>query len=1010
DGTIQVQLTGVPTEVTEGALARFVSDIRPTGPLTLDANLTWAEGGKTHHTVIKQLSAPKLSITAPELLTSETLSLAIQSAAADIEKASSKLAIRELRVDSSLLQLSGRGSAETTSLAPSELIASLNSAVGTSEIELDGQIDLAELARQLPGTLRLREGTAITSGVVKASLASKSEQGQRRWQGSVKTADLRATNAGRPIAFDQPMEVSFNIRQTNNGPVIDELTGQSSFASLRGSGTLTDGTITADADLDKLATEIGRLVDLGETRLAGTLAANLKWNDDGRDAWKANADARIQRLEIQAAGLAPWREDELQLTAETTGALARSSLERLDAARLTVASGADRLEVELTEPVKQFSAAAPWPAKFTLRGDLAAWAARLQPFVPLGSWRIGGTVDASGAGHFAAQSSELAAVKVQVEQLAVDGPGLSIREPIVKIETAGAWDSQPQTLTLPMLTLASSSVAFRADNLRVVASSQPSATGLIDFRGDLARLSSWLGDAQSPRTWLLAGAMTGRVEIGYRGQSLEANWMTDIENLAYFTPPSDAAGRPPLAAVSSTTGWETRWTEPRVSASGQGTYDPATAKLQLSQANLISSMATLAAAGTITELTGACVLDLAGEVTYDLEPISERLRASFAASPVSTLPGRPAAPRAIDSLQLVGQEKRPFILKGPLFASAALTPAAASLAGSFSPPLPSAQPLVSDQLQGEASLGWQSAQFVGLVAGKADVRSRLDRGIVQVGPIDLPLSEGRLSASPRVLLNDRVPAVVLDRGPLLENVRISPEMCQLWLKYVAPVLADVTRAEGKFSLSLQGAAIPLAAPKQGDAAGNLAIQSAQVGPGPLAQQYLLLAQQIRTLFDPAAGASTTIDPNRGWLTLPQQDVIFEVRQGAVHHRGFTMVVKDVAITTEGSVGIDDQSLNLIANVPIQESWIKKADSSGLLMGLKGKTLQVPISGTMTQPKIDSRIVENLTKQLAGAAVQGAIDQQLQKGQTILQDELGKGLNRLFGPLQPKPPAPMPPTP
>jgi hypothetical protein len=1003
-GQAQVRLGGAATEVAEGALRRFVADIRPQGPLTLDATFTWADDGKSHHAIIKQLAAPQLAVAAPDFLSGDAVSLAINSGTADVELAAGKLAVRDLALDSNLLQLSGRGSAEMSTLSPSALVASLSSAGGTGEVDLSGQIDVAELARQLPGTLRLREGTEITSGVVRASVLSKLDQGERRWQGSIKTVDLRATNAGRPIVLDQPLAISFQLRQTASGPVIDQLVGESSFASLTGSGTLAEGTITADADLNKLAAEIGRLVDLGDSRLAGTLAANLKWSKSSGDVWKAIATARVQEFELQAAHLAPWREEDLQFTAEATGLLGQASLQRLDAARLTVAAAADRLEMELTEPVQKLSTESALPAKFTLHGDLAAWAARLQPFVPLGQWRTSGEIDASGSGRFAPIATELADVKIQIEDLAVLGPGLSLREPIVKIETAGAWDSKPQTLTLPMLTLASSSLAFRADNLRIVTSAtEPSATGLIDFRGDLGKLSGWLGEAQTPRTWQLAGAMTGRVEIGYRGQALEANWMTEIENLAWLAPPA-APGGAPLAAVSTAAGaWETRWVEPRVSLSGQGAYDPRGQKLQLAHANLASSLATLTATGSASELTGQCVLDLSGEVTYDLEPISQRLKASLASPALD--PRKPAGLRSIDSLQLVGQEKRPFVVKGPLFAQAgtsALTPAGSTL--SAEPATPSAgQPLVSDQLQGEFSLGWHGAQYVGLIAGPADVRSRLDRGIVAIGPVDIPLSEGRLKAAPRILLNDRVPALVMDRGPLLEDVRISPEMCQLWLKYVAPMLADVTRAEGRFSLSLQGAAVPLAQPKRADAAGTLAIQSAQVGPGPLAQQYLAVAQQVRTLFDPAAGAATTVDPNRGWIVLPQQDVQFEVVDGGVVHRGFTMTVKDVAITTEGRVGIEDQSLNLLASVPIQESWLKKAPP--YLTGLKGQTLQIPISGTISQPKLDARVLESLAKQAAGSAVQGVIDDQVKKGQTLLQDELGKGLNRLFGPLQPKPPAP-----
>ena len=305
---------------------------------------------------------------------------------------------------------------------------------------------------------------------------------------------------------------------------------------------------------------------------------------------------------------------------------------------------------------------------------------------------------------------------------------------------------------------------------------------------------------------------------------------------------------------------------------------------------------------------------------------------------------------------------------------------------------------------GEASLGWQGAQYVGLVSGAADCKAKLAGGIISIGPLDIPVSEGRLTTAPRVLLNSPVPAVVVERGPLIQNVRISPEMCSLWLKFVAPLVAEATRAEGKFSLSLEGAAVPIADPVTSDVTGTLAIHQAQIGPGPLAQQYLGMAQQLRSFFDASAGAATAVDPNRGWLILPQQDVPFEVRQGVVHHHGLTMTVKDVIITTEGSVGIETQQINLLASIPVQESWLK---NDAKFAFLKGQTIKVPIRGTLSHPQLDGKVLENLGKQLVGSVVQGQINKQVERGQELLQSEFDKGLNRLFGPLQPKPPMPVP---
>jgi hypothetical protein len=67
------------------------------------------------------------------------------------------------------------------------------------------------------------------------------------------------------------------------------------------------------------------------------------------------------------------------------------------------------------------------------------------------------------------------------------------------------------------------------------------------------------------------------------------------------------------------------------------------------------------------------------------------------------------------------------------------------------------------------------------------------------------------------------------------------------------------------------------------------------------------------------------------------------------------------------------------------------------------------------------VLQNLGKQMATAAVQGAatkqlergqemLNKELQRGEGLLQGEIGQGLNRLFGPRQPQPPQQPPASP
>jgi len=106
-------------------------------------------------------------------------------------------------------------------------------------------------------------------------------------------------------------------------------------------------------------------------------------------------------------------------------------------------------------------------------------------------------------------------------------------------------------------------------------------------------------------------------------------------------------------------------------------------------------------------------------------------------------------------------------------------------------------------------------------------------------------------------------------------------------------------------------------------------------------------------------------------------------QGRVYHRGLEVWAgRDVMIRTHGSVGLD-QTVALVAEVPIQDAWIERERS---LASLRGQSLQVPISGTLGEPRMDSRAIQQLASQLLRGAAQQAIG-----------DELNRQINKLLRP-------------
>jgi hypothetical protein len=342
------------------------------------------------------------------------------------------------------------------------------------------------------------------------------------------------------------------------------------------------------------------------------------------------------------------------------------------------------------------------------------------------------------------------------------------------------------------------------------------------------------------------------------------------------------------------------------------------------------------------------------------------------------------------NIQLAGRDKSPFSIQGPLTQGAAST---LDRAGAATDKPPSAGPsaatgsprrntvsLLSPDLSGNARLAWQSADVHGLLIGRGDLAATLGGGIIRFAPLDIPVSEGRLLTQPEIDLRVQPAMLRVPKGPLIENVRISPQMCQTWLKYVAPLLADATRAEGRFSVALESARVPLPDQARSDVHGALTIHNAHVGPGPLAQQFLSLAEQVRSLVEGGTpGSGTTASST--WLVVPEQTVPFDISQGRVQHRNLVVKSGDVQIRTSGTVGFDE-TLDLVAEVPIHDSWVV---GKAYLNALKGTTIRVPVRGTLSKPRLDTNALGELSRQMIGGAARRA-----------LESELNRGLQQLFG--------------
>jgi hypothetical protein len=198
------------------------------------------------------------------------------------------------------------------------------------------------------------------------------------------------------------------------------------------------------------------------------------------------------------------------------------------------------------------------------------------------------------------------------------------------------------------------------------------------------------------------------------------------------------------------------------------------------------------------------------------------------------------------------------------------------------------------------------------------------------------------------------------------------------MRFVAPLLANATVAEGRFSVALNGARVPLADPPAGQFSGSMAING-QIKPGPIAQEFVGLIKEIVTLVQ--QGKAPNLRAIDGALmSVDSSNVEFELANRRVYHRNLTIIVGTTPITTKGSVGFDE-SLKMLAEVPINARLLG-ADLS--LGALEGHKLQIPISGTLSKPQLDRSALRDIPRQL----LENTARDVLQKG-------LNRGLEQLF---------------
>jgi len=883
-------------------------------------------------------------------------------------------------------------------------------------------IDLAAAARAVPGGLEVRPDVRVTGGQLQLAASGHAAGADRLLEVRATARDLAAVQGERPLRWSEPFTGWFRgrLEPGRGGRLrIDEARLASPAVELVARGGRDELAVEWTADLGGLVNEVGEILDLGGVTAGGVSRGRIDVTSPTEPAAAARATAAsrlrlaagVEHLVLAVPGRPEWRDAELTVTAEGTGAAVIGGV-IVDTGTMTVTAGGDILEARLaggalvdprgwaawlTGQPTGARLVTPAPAateglhvETVVSGGLAAWQRRLgaatgigtgPPTVTNGTLRAAATLVGEAAGWRVSRSA------AEVEQLEVDVAGRRITEPRLVASAAGGWrPGGPVEITAAELLTATLSLRTGGLTVGRAAAAADGLLGQLRGRGqwqaDLGRLGGWLAEPGVAPRYELTGRTWGTVDLVETpvGQNLLVEATANQMTLGETTPDG------PLRVV---------WAEPQATLLVDVTRPTAAGgagSLSINRLALSSATMAVAAAGTLSELSSRRMIDVGGTLAIDWDRLSALV--------VPWTGGR---------VRLTGGGPRPFQFRMPLRPTAPLVTAAAV-------PLPAGwlaaqgnrsraddtavlpvevgpDPAATGRLRTvvlDASTGWNAADLDGLPLDAGELPLRLFEGQMVFGPFDLAAAGGRLRGGPWLRLEPGPVELIVPPGRVVDRVALSSAICQRWISWVSPLLGRATRTTGQVTVDMAGARLPVADPWGGEVACQVVFENLEVTPGPHVQPLADLLVRLQSVIDPrfAFGDKAVL------LRVRPEPVRLHLAGGRVWQEGLVMDMGQMVVRTAGSVGADG-SLAMDVELALRGDLV---GATPVVSRLLRTPLVVPLKGTVEQPRFDAAAIDTILARI--------IDN---TAEAVIRDGLGRGLDQLeiiFGnpPVPAAPPA------
>jgi translocation and assembly module TamB len=355
------------------------------------------------------------------------------------------------------------------------------------------------------------------------------------------------------------------------------------------------------------------------------------------------------------------------------------------------------------------------------------------------------------------------------------------------------------------------------------------------------------------------------------------------------------------------------------------TYAPLSDRLELTEMGVKAPYVQIEGSGTVGDVTSHPRIDLKGLLSPDWAKLNDLLARKI--EPNARIAGRP----------------RDWHLSGTV-----PTLTTAAWPGS---------------LEGDLGIGVDSIDVFGMRLAETSVVLRTKDGQLRIDPVDATLNGGVLHLEPELVFDKSGSTWIrLGRSSTLEGAVVNNEVSHRVLSFVAPVLDGATRVDGRISVELAEALLPvLASPEaQPRIEGDIVFDEVRFMPGPLADQLLSILQMSRKP-----------------LLVLRDSISVRIADGKVHQEGLIIPVGNVAsIGLNGSVDFE-KNLDLVARFAMVPP---RSNTAVLTPIMKLARFDLPIRGTLNKPRIDGDALKERLKSFGTAL----LDNSLQVGVDSLQ--------------------------